>query len=639
MVDKIDGATIVIGGDSRPAEAAIERVAQAMDKLGPIAVAVGAAIGAAFSFDAILQYVGASQKALSALSKLSDETGATVLGLQAVEHAANLGGVAMDGFGETIKKVSEAIAELEKGKEGAAADAFEKLGIAAEDLQGLDIDKQFAVLAEAVKASKLSVNDMNGALKDLGITSAEVIALLHKGGQAFTDARNEVIGYGTAVSDIDAKQVQLASESWDHFKKAAGEALASTGNQIAIAFAPILDGLAKQFESLTTSSGGWSANWNVAIDGVISGFGLLMDAVALVAVVLQKLVDIGVSVGTSLSNTVDYTEKLFRGLLGLGDAAAEGQSAISKAFEDGIQKSVKDSTDIVKGLGDLLRSGLGGDLPSEKLDAWVQKSRAASQAAAQAAIDAATAQRVAAASATDAVVAEEDKKLMAQQKAADTHLQALLKHLLTAEDFEMQSYQRRFEQLIAFNDQGLLTQQQYDALVERNNQVHFEKMNQAQAAAFTQSQALYTGLANQVGSLLGNITTAIGSEGKKQFALSKAIALASAIVKGYESIVSAYAAGSRIGGPPTGAIFAGIAAAATAVQIAGLRSTTENSTGGGSSAPSSSSGAEAAGALSAQTLRVEGLDPNSLITGIAAEGLAKTLLQYQADGGKVVFGT
>lgn len=76
------------------------------------------------------------------------------------------------------------------------------------------------------------------------------------------------------------------------------------------------------------------------------------------------------------------------------------------------------------------------------------------------------------------------------------------------------------------------------------------------------------------------------------FQLEKAAALARAALSARESVVSAYAFGSRLGGPVLGAAFAGIAAAAQAANMAAIAST---SFGGGSSNVSSSGGGLVAG--------------------------------------------
>jgi hypothetical protein len=96
-----------------------------------------------------------------------------------------------------------------------------------------------------------------------------------------------------------------------------------------------------------------------------------------------------------------------------------------------------------------------------------------------------------------------------------------------------------------------------------------------------------------VGGMLQNLISLQNTGSKKMFQIGKAAAVAQALLAGREAIVSSYAAGAKIGGPPLGAAYAATAAAATAGQIASVMST---SLGGGRS--SSGGGAVASGASS-----------------------------------------
>ena len=77
------------------------------------------------------------------------------------------------------------------------------------------------------------------------------------------------------------------------------------------------------------------------------------------------------------------------------------------------------------------------------------------------------------------------------------------------------------------------------------------------------------------------------------FELSKAAALAQALLSARQSVVDAYAFGTKLGGPALGAVFAGVAAAAQAANIAAIASTTFN---GGSSSVGSTGGSASGGA-------------------------------------------
>ena len=69
-----------------------------------------------------------------------------------------------------------------------------------------------------------------------------------------------------------------------------------------------------------------------------------------------------------------------------------------------------------------------------------------------------------------------------------------------------------------------------------------------------------------------SLIASAGQHSRAFFQMSKALAISNALLESKEAVVGAYAYGSRIGGPPVGAIFAGLAGAATAVQIGAISS-------------------------------------------------------------------
>jgi hypothetical protein len=101
---------------------------------------------------------------------------------------------------------------------------------------------------------------------------------------------------------------------------------------------------------------------------------------------------------------------------------------------------------------------------------------------------------------------------------------------------------------------------------ENNTNMHVEGMIQKRIQMAS----------NMSGALLDIATTmyeASGRKSKEAFYVMKAIALADATIKGYQSVLAAYKSGNEIS-PTFGAISAGIAAGVVAAQIAGIVSTT-----------------------------------------------------------------
>jgi len=127
------------------------------------------------------------------------------------------------------------------------------------------------------------------------------------------------------------------------------------------------------------------------------------------------------------------------------------------------------------------------------------------------------------------------------------------------------------------------------------------------------------------------------------FESTKVGALATALMKAKEAITSAYAYGNSIGGPPVGAAFAGVAGAFQASQIAGMRSQSLSS-GGGTPMAGGGGGSMAAMQQAApqqaapqQMLQVSGVSLTDMFSGQVVRELASKLLDYQRDGGRVVF--
>lgn len=98
-----------------------------------------------------------------------------------------------------------------------------------------------------------------------------------------------------------------------------------------------------------------------------------------------------------------------------------------------------------------------------------------------------------------------------------------------------------------------------------------------------------------MGGMMDNLSTLMQSGSRKQFEIGKAASIASGMISAYESVMSAYAAGSKIGGPPVGAAFAATAAIA---QAANLRRLSSASFGGGGSVTAGGGGGSSTGATS-----------------------------------------
>lgn len=216
-------------------------------------------------------------------------------------------------------------------------------------------------------------------------------------------------------------------------------------------------------------------------------------------------------------------------------------------------------------------------------------------------------------------------------------------------DAEIEEHEKRMEFMRDALEDRIVTEEEYRARVEELEATHqdrmygireagLQRMTQVTISAFHQQSKFAAGY-------LADMTASVARENKVMFEINKAAGIANALLHAKEAIVGAYKVGAGIGGPVMGAAFAAVAAAATAAQVAAIASQSYGSKGaapslaGGTPAPPVTpvAGGTAPGQGGGGRLFVEGIDPGSIFSGRQMRELAERLLEYQRDGGQVVF--
>lgn len=139
---------------------------------------------------------------------------------------------------------------------------------------------------------------------------------------------------------------------------------------------------------------------------------------------------------------------------------------------------------------------------------------------------------------------------------------------------------------------------------------------------------------------LQEMTAGIAQHSKAAFEVNKAAAIVNTVVQTIQAVTKAWADY----GWPVGAIIGAAVAAAGVAQVNAIKSTSFQ--GGGRGVPPSgattppvntaTAGGGGGGGGQQDTLRVQGLGANDIFSGSMVSALATRLLEYQADGGRVV---
>lgn len=181
-----------------------------------------------------------------------------------------------------------------------------------------------------------------------------------------------------------------------------------------------------------------------------------------------------------------------------------------------------------------------------------------------------------------AKIEESKQAATTQAEERDKDLSKDLEKIREATKTELEIIQEKYDQRQAILDEALLTEQiseeEHQDQMNRIQQEYAEKRVKMKEAEKQAMLSIQTGI-------FDNLASMMSSGSKKQFEAGKVAAIASALLKGKEAVLGAYAAGSKVGGPLLGGLYAASAAVAVGQQINAIKNTEFSGGGGGVSAP------------------------------------------------------
>ncbi len=201
-------------------------------------------------------------------------------------------------------------------------------------------------------------------------------------------------------------------------------------------------------------------------------------------------------------------------------------------------------------------------------------------------------------------------------------LDALRQSLMTEEEAELASYQKRLAQIEEFYAAGAILKAEYNDLKERAEEQHGERMKALAEKQVEEERRIREQSIGGVASIMGSISSLLESSGAKNLAITKAFAVGEAVANTALGITKALTLP-----PPASWIQAGAVAASGAAQIATILSASK----GTATRPGISS-ANVAAAPQAQ----QGSALNLTIRGsgmMSVDDFASQLTKGIADGG------
>jgi len=634
------GVRVRITGDDSNLQSTLRSSGVAIAKWGAAAAAAAAAAGAAL--------VTAGMRSADEQAKLARQLNTTTDALQRTNRAAQLAGVSSSQLESATRNLNTRLGSAIQGS-GAAADAFERLGLNAQSVADLPLDERIATINEALRENIPAAERAAIASDLFGSRAGAAIAQIS--GDDIERATQELNRFGGALTDIDAAKIEAANDSISQI----GLGFQGLTQQLAVQFSPVLQGIADELGKLIDEHDFLSNIAERAFDLIIKGAGFAGDAFR------------------GLQITVGAINVAFQGLrlaavrtfLGITRAWDEAKESISEGINDlidqinkipgvEIDKIIPEPSTATRRLEQLAEGATAalGDaagrlhelfsapLPSENLQNWVAGVREAAERAAE--------EVVAARQAMDipdlpgiADDSEEQQRQAEELERLREQLAGRIAAIRESHMSELELLQHREDEKRDLLDQALrideITAEEHQQMLNRIEQ---DGADARLAIAEREANARRAILSES----MSNLSTLMQTGSRELFAIGKAAAISEAIINGQAAVTASYRRGANIGGPPVGAAFAATAAAATGVQISRLASTQFGSGTGGAPATGAGAGGGAgipqAAAQTAgreQTLLVQGdFTQDQLFTGSTVRKLIESIAEQQRDGFTVV---
>ena len=327
---------IVISATTTALDKSLTKTKANLAKFAKIAkaamVAVAAAVVAAAGALAVL--AKRSFAVIDSQAKLARSLKTSVASVQILGRAAELAGVEMGQLNMAAIALDRRLSQAATGT-GPAVDALARLGLTAQELADIDLDKRVSLINDRI--TELVPSTQRAAVAAALFGDRAGFAIQRLDSATIAQAAEEMRALGVIVSDIDAAQIERTNDAVSQLSLIT-EGL---GNQIAVKVAPALE----RFSHLLTESAKEGGLLSSIISGLVGTFnGLVIGAefvgraVAniwpIAKEVFTRFMDLLSGVGSSVRAVGYEIASMFDSTGESAGHAGDSWAEASSAFED-----------------------------------------------------------------------------------------------------------------------------------------------------------------------------------------------------------------------------------------------------------------------------------------------------------------
>jgi hypothetical protein len=605
MAQAVVGALRVnLSADSAQFSSGLKNAEGSLGKFGGVigkAVGVVAAFGAAAAAAAAVVVAQMRNVANSAdeMAKSAQKVGLMTEELSALKYTAGLAGVGFDSLQTSLVRLTRAMSEVAKGADNDAAKAFKALGVEVQNADGSlkssaqvmqEVSDKFATFKDGAEKTALAV-------AIFGRAGADMIPLLNQGGEAIRKSNDEAKEFGVTIS----AGLGSASERLNDNLSRLGSAFQGIWIAIGERLIPIF------------------ADWSDKLVEVVKNLRLFETAGKAAQYVIEKIGEAATWVIGRLSGLGSVMEGIGVAASRLVSRDSAGVFPALTAGVDGYARAVENA--------------------SAKIDMMRQKAQEASAfGSLQGAFGAFAPQKPAAPTlgggegggGKGGRSAAAQSEYDAEKEKIEARLTAIREGMMT----EAELKQKKFEEDQNLVDQAyqkeLITAQEHKDMMLDLEKKHAEAKKKIQ-------EELETTALKSTASMFGSLYSMMGSFGKKNTTLAKALGIAQALINTYTGATQALASAPfPYNMAAFGAVLAkGMSAVAAITSVntsGGGNSRGGGGGGGGGGSVAAPAEPQQAGKSMYVTLQGEVFNRDMV------RGLMEQIQSFQKDGGgKVIF--
>lgn len=340
---------------------------------------VGKFLGGAFAAAAAVTtavftaMVSRSREAIDSQAKLANQLRTTYSSLETLGRAGNLAGISLQQIGVAGRQLEVNMGRAQQGV-AAQADAFDKLGISADELAKVPLDQRILLINKALRENVRESERAAVAADIFGARNATAIQTLDP--STIAEAARQTAIFGTNLTNVEAAKVEQANDAMSTFKLAAK----GVGDQLTVQLAPILKAIGDEFLRTAEESGGMGKIVEAVFSDMIDYAGFVADAIAGIGRVVDLLADAFIiSINTSLSVVSGAFASFLETLNSVPGIDFTETAQSVRAFAD-------QSEGVIDAAWEHVRETLDEPLPSDSLKKWADDAIAAGNVAAEAAV-------------------------------------------------------------------------------------------------------------------------------------------------------------------------------------------------------------------------------------------------------------